>query len=77
MTVTLVKKHKKYFSHISPKGLGNSKYRYLFDFQDEEGNMCSFYGSTNEYECLIEGSKIQIHVKGPMIKEISLIEEHN
>lgn len=78
MSVTLVKKYKKYFSYISPKGgLGSSEYRYWFDFQDEEGNMYSFYGSTNEYECLIEGSKIQIHVKGPMIKEISLTEELN
>jgi len=78
MSVTLVKKYKKYFSSISLQGgLGSNKYRYWFDFQDEEGNMYSFYGSTNEYECLIEGSKIQIHVKGPMIKEISLIEEHN
>jgi len=78
MSVTIIKKYKKYYSYIGLKsGLGSSKYRYWFDFKDEEGNIYSFYGSTNEYECLIEGSKIEIHVKGPMIKEFSLIEEYN
>ncbi|MBI9011604.1 MAG: hypothetical protein JEZ08_05180 [Clostridiales bacterium] len=78
MTMTLLEKHKKYFSSINPRTVsGRSGYRYWFDFLDEEGNMYRFYGSTNEYECLIEGAKVQIHVKGPMIREIALIEDQN
>lgn len=77
MTVTLIKKHKEYYSYISPRGgSGSGKYRYRFDFQDEEDNLCSFHGSTKEYECLIEGAKVQIQVNGPMIVDISLVEEN-
>jgi heme/copper-type cytochrome/quinol oxidase subunit 2 len=70
--VTLVKKHKEYYSMIYPKGSGASGYKYWFEFVDDDGNPCQYAGLQDVYVFMLEGARVKIKYKRDFIRSFEV-----